>query len=89
MTNSSQEPPASSKAPNGDFKDMDVLCPFKIKIEQKFLSKVYQRRVTISKSRSRCKIPVRNLQHPPKPQIRTLWTWLFFAHSKTRERAKI
>merc|ERR1711954_311255 len=33
MPNSSQEPPASSKAPNQDLKDMDVLCTFKIKIE--------------------------------------------------------
>ena len=33
MANPSQEPPASSKAPNEDFKDMDVLCTFKIKIE--------------------------------------------------------
>ena len=30
-----QEPPASSKAPNQDFKDMDVLGTFKIKIEGK------------------------------------------------------
>ena len=30
MPNSSQEPPASSKAPNGDLKDKDVLCTFKI-----------------------------------------------------------
>merc|ERR1711954_507918 len=28
-----QEPTASSKAPNQDLKDMDVLCTFKIKIE--------------------------------------------------------
>ena len=33
MANPSQEPPASSKAPNQDLKDMDVLCTFKIKIE--------------------------------------------------------
>ena len=33
MPSSSQEPPVSSKAPNEDFKDMDVLCTFKIKIE--------------------------------------------------------
>merc|ERR1712081_46941 len=33
MPNPSQEPPASSKAPNQDLKDMDVLCTFKIKIE--------------------------------------------------------
>ena len=33
MPNPSQEPPASSKAPNEDLKDMDVLCTFKITIE--------------------------------------------------------
>ena len=119
----SQEPPASSKAPNQDLKD--VLCTLKIKIESqnsdhpcmkdrwqypnqdqdakpqsgtssilqsakwrlkghgcslhlqnqdrkpKFGLLVYQRPVTIFKSRSRCQTPVRNLQCPPKPQIRT------------------
>ena len=34
MPNPSQEPPASSKAPNEDVKDMNVLCAFKIKIEK-------------------------------------------------------
>ena len=33
MQNLSQEHPASSKASNQDFKDMDVLCTFKIKME--------------------------------------------------------
>ena len=33
IPNPSQEPTASSKAPNDDLKDMDVLCTFKIKIE--------------------------------------------------------
>ena len=33
MPNPSQEPQTSSKAPNQDLKDMDVLCDFKIKIE--------------------------------------------------------
>merc|ERR1712239_58873 len=33
MPNLSQEPPASSNAPNEDLKDIDVLCTFKIKIE--------------------------------------------------------
>ena len=37
MQNFSQEPPASSKATNQDFKDMDVLGAFKIKIEGKNL----------------------------------------------------
>ena len=33
MSNPSQEAPASSKSPNKDLKDMDVLCTFKIKIQ--------------------------------------------------------
>ena len=33
MPNPSQEPPASSKAPNENLKDMDVLCTFKIQME--------------------------------------------------------
>ena len=35
--NPSQKPTVSSKAPNEDLKDMDVLCTFKIKIESKNL----------------------------------------------------
>ena len=35
MANFSQKPPAFSKAPNQDFKDMDVLGTLKIKIEDK------------------------------------------------------
>ena len=41
MPNPSQEPPASSKAPNEDLKDMDVLCIFKIKVESQNLDHVY------------------------------------------------
>ena len=37
MQNPSQEPPAPTKAPNQDLKDMDVLCTFKIKIESQNL----------------------------------------------------
>ena len=37
MPNHSQEPSASSKNPNEDLKDMDVLFPFKIKIESQNL----------------------------------------------------
>ena len=125
VPNPSQKPPASSKAPFQDLKDMDVLCNLKIKIESqylnrgytkeqwtyqnqdpddksqsgtssilqnpksglkghgcslqlkkqhrktKFRTRVYQRPVTISESETRCQTPVRNLQHPPKPQMRT------------------
>ena len=41
MPNPSQDPPASSKAPNEDLKDMDVLCTFKIKIESHILEHGY------------------------------------------------
>ena len=41
MPNPSQEPPASSKAPKEDLKDMDVLCTFKIKIESQNLDHWY------------------------------------------------
>ena len=37
MQNPSQEPPSSSSGPNEDFKDMDILCTFKIKIESQKL----------------------------------------------------
>ena len=40
MPNPSQESPASSKAPNEDLKDMDVLFIFKIKIETQILEYV-------------------------------------------------
>ena len=68
MPNLSQEYPASSKAPNQNLKDMDVLCTFKIKIEPKFSIWVYQRPLTRSKSIAGCQTPVRNLQRPPSPK---------------------
>ena len=37
IPNPSQEPPASSKAPNEDLKDIDVLCTLKIKTESQNL----------------------------------------------------
>ena len=40
MLNPSQRPPAYSKAPNEDLKDMDVLCTFKIKIESQICIRV-------------------------------------------------
>ena len=66
----SQDPPASKKTQNKDLKDMDVT--FKINLTRpKFRTGVYQKPVSISKSRSRSQTLVRNLQHSPKPQIRT------------------
>ena len=41
MTNQSQERPASSKAPYEELKDMDVLCTFKIKIDNMNLDHEY------------------------------------------------
>ena len=49
MPNSSQKPPASSKALNEDFKDMDVLCIFKIMTVSQMRSWMYKRPVPISK----------------------------------------
>ena len=40
MPNPSEELPVSSKAPNEDLKEMDVLCTFKVKIESKNLEHV-------------------------------------------------
>ena len=37
IPNPKKETPASSKAPNQDFKDMVVLCIFKIKVESQNL----------------------------------------------------
>ena len=54
--------------------------------EPKFRFQVYQRPVKIFKLQSRSQTQVRDLQHPPKPQMRT---WMFFAHSKSRQRVKI
>ena len=58
-------------------------------LQPKFGKWVYQRPVTISESIPGCQTPVRKLQHPPKPQIRTQRTWMIIAHSKSRQRAKI
>ena len=41
MQTPSQEPPASSKAPNEDLKDMDVLCTFKNEMKTKNLDHGY------------------------------------------------
>ena len=73
MPNPSQEPPASSKAPNQDLKDMDILCIFKIKIySQNLEHRCIKDQWPNKKSRSRCQSPVRNLQCPPKPKQRTV-----------------
>ena len=39
MPDTSQEPPASFKAPNEDLKDIDVLCTFKVKIKRQNFEK--------------------------------------------------
>ena len=37
ILNPGHKPPASSKAPNQDLRDIDVLCTFKIKVESQNL----------------------------------------------------
>ena len=56
---------------------------------QKFRIWLHQRPATISKSRPWCQTSVRDIQHPPNPQVRIQWTWTFFALSKSREGSKI
>ena len=43
MPNPSQEPPVSSKAPNEDLKDLDVLCIFKIEIEIQNFDQIFSK----------------------------------------------
>ena len=79
MPNSSEEPPASSKASDQDLKDMDVLCTFKIQIKSQ--------KMGVPKTSDHIPIkikipnPSQEPQHPPKLEIRT---WIFFAPSKSR-----
>ena len=61
MPNPSQEPPASSKAPNDDLKDMDVLCTFRINIESQNSDHGY-----IKDNR-----PYQNKYQDAKPQLGT------------------
>ena len=90
--NPSQETPASSKASNQDFRGTDHLCTFKNQDkEPKFGTWVYQRPVTILKSRSRCQTQVRNFQCPPNPKIRTLRKYILESYNsnKTRRSQKL
>ena len=52
--------------------------------EPKFGSSMCQRLDIISRSRPRCQTPVKNLQHPPKPKIRSQMTKMPFEPSKSR-----
>ena len=57
MPTPSQEPPASSKAPNEDLKDMDVFCTLKIKKESQNLNQLCMKD----------QWPYSNLDQDPKP----------------------
>ena len=61
MPNPNQEPPDPTKAPNQDFKDMDVLCTFKIKIGSQDLEH----------GSNRNQWPYSNQDQDTKPQSRT------------------
>ena len=69
-------PPVYSTAPNQDFKDIIILCNFKVKIESQNLEHgCIKKPVNISKLRSSCQTSVRILQRPFKPPIRAWRTW--------------
>merc|ERR1711954_98339 len=63
LPNPSQEPPVSSKAPNEDLKDMDVLCTFKIKIERQNLV------MGVSKTSDHIKINIKISNPSQEPQV--------------------
>ena len=71
MPNPSQEPPAFSKPPNEDLKDMDVLCTFEIKIG----AKIQIMGVSKTSDHIQIKMKMPNPIHEPpassKPQMRT------------------
>ena len=64
IPNPSQEPPATSKSPSEDIKDIDVLCTFKIKIEGKNLENGRIRDKFSYSNQGEEAILVRKLQHP-------------------------
>ena len=72
----SQEPSASSKAPNQAIKDTDVFCTFKAKKgSQNFDLGVKE---TGGHIQIQIKTPPSNSHIRRKPQIRTYRTWMFF-----------
>ena len=66
IPNSIQEPPASSKAPNEDLKDMDLLCTFKIKIE----CKIWNMGVSKTSDHIWIKIKIPNLIQEPLASLK-------------------
>ena len=85
MPNFSQEPPASSKAPNEDFKYTYVLCTFKIKIVSQ----------NLDHGCTKDHLPYSNKKQDAKPQSGTSsipqspkseMILVFFAPSKSRPR---
>ena len=64
IQNPSQEPPVSSKVPNKNIEDMDVLCIFKTKIE----SQIWQIGISKPSDHIQIKIKMPNpSQEPPAP----------------------
>ena len=55
----------------------------------KYWHLVFQRPVTIFKSRSKCQTHIKNLQGHVRPQIRTSMSLMFFTPSKLGRKAKI
>ena len=65
MPSPSQEPPASSNAPNQDLKDMDVLCTLKIKMESQIWNMDVPKTSDHIQTLIKIPTPFRKLQHPP------------------------
>ena len=61
--NPSQEPPVSSKPPNDNLKDRDVICTFKIKIDSKIWI------MGVSKTNDHIQIKIKMPNPSQEPQV--------------------
>ena len=71
MTDPSEDPPVSLKSPNQDFKEMDILCTNKSRERAKIWKMGVPKTNDHIQIKIQMLIPIRNLQHSLKPNIRT------------------
>ena len=83
MPNLIHEPSASSKVPNQDMKNIDVLCTFKFKIE----NQNSEHGCIKDQYNAKFHIKMPNPSQEPPTGLKRIW--MFFSPSKLRQRAKI
>ena len=83
LPNPSQEPPASSKTPNQDLKDMGVLCTSKTKIESQNLDHGYVKDQGPYPNQDQDAKPKSGTSASSKAPNQDLKDMVFFASSKS------